>query len=224
MLPPRLRSGTPSLERLPTTTSVTSRRRYGALLLAGMVVLLAITSILLLVDAGFHGRAYALVESIARTTGLESALANSPTAANRRTVEIAARVSAEEATRQVNVATMSLVASSLTLVETTKALARTHGVLSETSKAVSRRVAIRTAAGAARSVATLAGKAVPYLGIATLLALTAYDLADACQTVKDVNSLALAAGVEPGSEEALVCSLKVPSLDQFRAWTGGALH
>ena len=100
-------------------------------------------------------------------------------------------------------------------------LRRTHLSLAETSKAVSRRVAIRTATGATRSATTLAGKALPYVGAASVLALTAYDLADACQTLKDANELALAAGAAKGSEESTICSLPVPSIDQVKAWAGG---
>jgi hypothetical protein len=208
-----------------------ARRNFGIYVLAGLAVALVATNLLTLGNAGFHAKAYAFIESIARAAGMESVLSSSPTELNRQAIEVAARHSAEIATRQQRATVLALAANSLALADATgalikehKALRQTHLALAQTSKAVARRVAIRTAGGATRSVSTLAGKALPYLGIASVLALTAYDVADACQTLKDANELEIAAGALQGNEEGKICGLQVPSIDQVSAWAGGLWH
>lgn len=228
MLPNRLRTQFSADVGTSGIGSTEGRRSIVVYLLAGIALALVATNLLTLGNAGFHSKAYALIESIARAAGVESVLSNSPTQLNRQATEVAARQSAEIATRQQRATLLALAATSFALADATsalikehKALRHTHLALAQTSKAVARRVAIRTAGGATRSVSTLAGKALPYLGIASVLTLTAYEVADACQTLKDANELEIAAGAPPGSEEGRICGLQVPSIDQVSAWAGG---
>jgi len=231
MLPNRLRTSSATVDQsLVPTYAVRGRGIVTSGLVAVAVFLLA-TNVLSLVDSGFHSKAYSLIEGAARASGLESSLASSPTEVNRRAVEVAARQSAEAATREQRIATMRLVADSLVLVNVTQtlvqehlALRQAHLALTTTSAAVARRVAVRTAASATRSVTTFAGKALPYVGAASIVALTAYDLADACQTLKDANELAIATGNAKGSEEGTICGLHAPSIEQIKTWAGGVLH
>jgi hypothetical protein len=195
---------------------------------ATLLVLLVACNVLTLVDAAFNAKAYSVVEAFARATGMGALLSNSPVEFQRKAIEAAARQSAEMAVRQQTIAMNSLVANSLVLVDTTRALAKEHALLrhrhetlAATSKTVARRVAMRTASSAKRTVATLAGKAVPYLGAATVLGLSAVDIADACQTLKDANALASEVDAAIGEEERVICGLQVPSLEQVKAWTGG---
>jgi hypothetical protein len=208
MLPNRLRSGSTVFDQTPHVAISARGKSIAVPILIALAALLVVTNVLTLVDYGFHAKAYQLVETVARATGLGTSLEGSPAEVNRRALEIAARQSAEEAIRRQRVATMALVASLLVLVDATHALLQQHnavklayGSLAATSRAVARRVAVRTAGSATRSVTTLAGKALPYVGAASVLALTAYDLADACQTLKDANELEVATGASKGGEE-----------------------
>lgn len=228
MLPIRLRQRIDSTDTgsaIPSTTGSGSLYTY---ILVGAVIVLVGTNLLTLGDAGFHAKAYELVDGAARALGFEKVLADSPTRANRRVVEEESHRAAEAAVRQQRAATTALIANSLVLVDATNALVkehrglkRAHLALADTTKVISRRVAARTAASATRSVTTLTGKALPFAGTASILALTAYDIADACQTLKDANELALAAGVEPDGEEGRICKMQVPSMERVKAWAGG---
>lgn len=231
MLPDRLSLGKHALDCNSGDVPATRGRGPGVFILGALVVIMMATNVLTLVDSRFHAKAYAFIETAARAVGMENYLSNSPTETNRRFVEIAARQSAEAATRLQKATTVALIANSLVLVDATRTLAQehkmlrqTHQALTDTSKVVARRVAVRTAAGATRSVTTLAGKALPYLGAASILTLTALDIADACQTLKDANELAIAAGTVKGGEEGTICSMQVPSIDQVRTWAGGLWH
>ena len=197
------------------------RGRITIFVLVALILALGTTNVLTLVDNDFHTKAYRFVEAIGQVTSTTALLENSPTEMRKREVAVAAR--------QQKAATMALVAQSLILVDATnalvgkhKSLQQSHRALAGASSSISRRLAIRTAKGATRSVTSLAGKTIPYFGVASIVALTAYDVADACETLKDLNALAVAAGDEKGSEEATVCSIRVPSVDQLKTWvTGG---
>ena len=123
---------------------------------------------------------------------------------------------------------MNLVAATLSLIDATKvvvsekkAIAAANNLLRTATFRISRRIAVRTATSATRSAATLAGKVVPYLGAASVLALTAYDIADACQTLRDASELAHLAGEPPAAEESIICGLRVPSVQDVFEWSGG---
>ncbi len=185
--------------------------------LSALVLALGATNVLTLTDNDFHSKMYKIVEAAGRMAWAEPMFVNSPTETRKREMEAASR--------QRNAATMALVAQSAILVDATMALVRTHEslrqshrVLAAASSSLSRRVAIRTAKGATRGVTTLAGRTIPYLGVASLVALTAYDVADACETLKDLNELAIAAGDQKGSEEATVCGMSVPTVEEAKAW------
>ena len=79
-----------------------------------------------------------------------------------------------------------------------------------------KRVSTRTAKGAARNVGSIAGEAIPVAGIAVVVGVTAWELTDACDTMKDLRALELA--TDPTASEdpsvAEVCGLEVPSKEQ----------
>ena len=70
----------------------------------------------------------------------------------------------------------------------------------------------RLAKGVSRNLAALPAEAVPYLGVGVTLAVTSLDLYDACQTMKDFNTLLTMMG--QGQENPELCGQKVPTVDQ----------
>jgi hypothetical protein len=70
----------------------------------------------------------------------------------------------------------------------------------------------RLAKGVSRNLAALPAESVPYLGIGVTLAVTSLDLYDACQTMKDFNTLLTMMG--QGQENPELCGQKVPTMDQ----------
>lgn len=92
-------------------------------------------------------------------------------------------------------------------------------VLSQVVRETTRRVATRTARGATRSAASVFGEAVPAAGIAVIVGAAAWELKDACDTLKDLHELDLAMSPEDAnpSDVDKVCGLKVPSKEEV--WT-----
>ena len=78
------------------------------------------------------------------------------------------------------------------------------------------RIARRTMTAATRNATSVFAEAIPYLGIAAMLAVTAYDLKDSCDTIKDLHALDVA--IDPtkefGPEENAICGLSVPTVDE----------
>ncbi len=70
----------------------------------------------------------------------------------------------------------------------------------------------RLAKGVSRNLAALPAEAVPYLGIGVTLAVTSLDVYDACQTMKDFNTLLTMMG--QGQENPELCGQKVPTVEQ----------
>ncbi len=71
----------------------------------------------------------------------------------------------------------------------------------------------RAATTASRSAGSVVGEAIPYAGTAVIVGVTALELYDLCETIKDMNALSRAfdPSLEPDENEATVCSMKVPS-------------
>ena len=93
------------------------------------------------------------------------------------------------------------------------------------------RIAKRTARTATRNASSVVAEAIPYVGIGAMLAVTAYDLKDSCDTIKDLHALDVA--IDPtkkfSAEDAHVCGLSVPTKDEVwqqvkssseEAWVG----
>lgn len=79
------------------------------------------------------------------------------------------------------------------------------------------RIARRTAVAATRNSSSIVAEAIPYLGIAALLAVTAYDLKDSCDTIKDLHALdvSIDPNKEFGADETAICGLIVPTKDEI---------
>lgn len=75
----------------------------------------------------------------------------------------------------------------------------------------------RLAKGVARNVAAIPAESVPYFGISLIIASVSLDIYDACQTMKDMNSLLVLLG--QGEENPELCGQKVPTVDEVIANT-----
>ena len=91
--------------------------------------------------------------------------------------------------------------------------------LADAVRSTSKRIAARTAKGAARNVAATFGEAVPTFGVAVIASATAWELKDACDTMTDVHDLDVALDPATASDETAteVCGLKVPSAEEIWA-------
>lgn len=82
-----------------------------------------------------------------------------------------------------------------------------------------RRTLFRTAQGVTANLAATAGKSIPFYGVAIIVAATTYDLALSCLTMRDMNELSQALGLDEYDQEVLrVCGLSVPTREDL--WQG----
>jgi hypothetical protein len=89
-------------------------------------------------------------------------------------------------------------------------LKRFSAMRSETAKRVSTRIVRRAVANAAKNVSSFAVEVIPVVGATAIVAITASDIYDDCQTLKDLNELNIAFDHEK-EDETTVCGMKVPS-------------
>ena len=77
----------------------------------------------------------------------------------------------------------------------------------------------RAQRSAAREIASMPGEALPYLGTAVIVGVTALEISDLCATLKDISALkrAFNPNFQQSEEELEVCSLKVPPKEEIVA-------
>jgi len=90
-------------------------------------------------------------------------------------------------------------------------LKRISEIRSGIVKRISSRIGKRAVANAIKNTSSLALEAVPVVGVTAIVALTASDIYDDCQTLIDLNELNINFDHEK-NDETIVCGMKVPSL------------
>ena len=83
----------------------------------------------------------------------------------------------------------------------------------QATERVTRAVAARAARNAGRNLTAVAAEVLPYIGVAATLSVTALDLHDACQTIKEINELHVSMGTEV-IDENRVCGMTVPNANE----------
>lgn len=78
-------------------------------------------------------------------------------------------------------------------------------------------VSDRAAKSAARETASMAGEALPYVGTAVIVGVTALEISDLCLTLKDMNELKRLWNPElqPSEDEQTVCSIRIPTREEL---------
>ena len=92
---------------------------------------------------------------------------------------------------------------------------RTRSLEAKSAKGIAGRVRQRLAIGVSRNVGSIPAEAIPYVGIAVVLSVTAWDLYDACQTMEDINGLLIRLG--EGAEDTDFCATKIPTKESVIA-------
>lgn len=79
-----------------------------------------------------------------------------------------------------------------------------------------KRIARRTVSAATRNASSVVAESIPYFGIAVMLAVTAADLNDSCNTIKDLHALDVA--IDPNkafsTDDSDICGLRVPTPEE----------
>lgn len=80
---------------------------------------------------------------------------------------------------------------------------------------VAKGVIKRSAKNAAKNVSSIIGEAIPYLGTALIVSVTADDVIDACDTIRDMNEMAALLETETAiDQQNTVCGTKVLTADE----------
>lgn len=168
-----------------------------------VLVLLGLASlnVLTLVNDTIHAAAYgfmrAILAGVVADATVSRLLSKSPTIR-----------------RQTDVAALS--ASTKALEKKHADLARASQDKAATARKVSKRLVSRAAANATRNASSVFGESIPYVGIAIILGVTALDIRDACETVKDANELNQVFGDEQ-EDHTRICGMEVPTKDKVLA-------
>lgn len=87
------------------------------------------------------------------------------------------------------------------------------------ARSAANRTLTRSVNSVKRSLATLAGKALPFAGAAVAVGVTAWEIEDHCETIRDMNSIRRQ--IDPSEaaadSETTVCSMPVPTVEQIWA-------
>lgn len=191
---------------------------------------LTVLNVLTLVNDKIHAVGYGVIKAAIASTVKDAVVARvlsgSPTATKQRAVSVAtSELQGEfEKSYRAIVAKNAAVTKQFTDLSIKHAnLEKTHGETetkhtnlkhksakqSSLVSAISKRIGSRVAINAAKNISSFALEVVPVVGVAAIVTLTASDLYDACQTMKDLNELN--GEFELQSEVAdKVCGLKVP--------------
>lgn len=201
-------------------------RRAKSLLIALSFLGLASLNVLTLVSDEVHATGYSAIKAILATAVLDSAvsrvLSNSPTAKRQRDVAVATKMLSHE--KEVLVASgKALEAKHLTLVKSFKEVEVANGALKRTSEIratavikASKRLAVRSMTNATRNVSSVFAEAIPIVGTGIMLAVTAWDIHDACETMKDINELNTVFDHQQ-EDQTKVCGMKVPTKEEVLA-------
>lgn len=84
------------------------------------------------------------------------------------------------------------------------------------AKSISRKISSRVARNLTLNVSSIVGESIPVLGIGAILSVTAIDLYDGCQTIKDTNELLLILEDKPNlARQYEVCGMQLPTLENI---------
>jgi hypothetical protein len=185
------------------------------LVLVVLVIALGALNVATLLSDRIHARAYEVVSGVVQALCGDSCLEDSPTEVRKREVQ-AAVVEARAEILALEATTLALVAATTALVSSHTVLKAAHAKVRQVAGVISRRMAGRLVRGATRKAATLPGQALPILGATVSVGLAGLEIHDACEAIKDLNSLQQAIGEGIGDEEGIVCGIRIPSVDDLK--------
>lgn len=109
-------------------------------------------------------------------------------------------------------AASELQAKNITLAKELNTIHAKHGAAAKT---LGKSIKHRLTRGVARNVGALPAEGVPFIGLGVAISVTALDIYDACETMKEMNSLLLL--LDQGVEQSDFCGLKLPTTTEVLA-------
>lgn len=221
--------GTIIAEASPPGTGMTRDVRWRSakrLLLIFSFLGLVSLNVLTLASDQVHAVSYNAIKAIlARVVPVAEAsrfLSSSPTAKRQNDVAGATKKITQEKTVLL-ASKKALETKHLALEKSFKEIEATHTALKRTSETraaavmtTSQRLAVRSLTNASRNVSSVFAETIPIVGTGIILAVTAWDVHDACETLKDINKLNSVFD-HPQEDEVKVCGMKVPTKQEVLA-------
>ena len=210
-----------------TSSATNSLRRWiGGLTIAASIVMLAALNVLTVLNEEIHSKVYsglrAVLAKVASASLLEQATKNSPSVRRTRDIDTVTKgLQAEKAS--IAASRMALQERNTSLERVNRDLETKHGELIRVSarrtaavQSFSQRLAKRAAVNAARNASAAPAESIPILGTTIMIAVTALDVADACNTIKELNELGGEFGTRP-EDHTKVCGIHVPTQEEALA-------
>ncbi len=187
------------------TFSLLKRLKNG--LLAATLLGLVAMNITTLISDSFHTAAYAALGTALGYT-LGSKLAD----------KMLSRSSTVNRTNDVASATKELARQNKSLKKQSANLQKKIDKSSVALKKFSKRAATRSAVAATRNLTSMSGEAIPILGVAVIAGVTAWNIHDSCQMMKELDELNAEFELQMHLEEKqTVCGIEVPTKEQILA-------
>jgi len=177
-------------------------------------------------EAGYRAIKTALTFAVADEM-VSRLLRDSPTVKRKSDVVVATKSLSEEnsmlaaSKRALDIKHVSLEKFNQEIKSKNAELTRVSAIRSASAQKISKRLAIRSVANATRNSSSVLAEAIPYAGVAIVVGVTALDLQDACETLKDMNELNIAFGHEQ-EDQTKVCGMKLPTKDEALAQAKGS--
>lgn len=185
-------------------------------ILALMIAVLVASNIATLLSERFHDAVVGAIASVAALGGASlaskilshSAHARKQAAVVAATREVQSRLAAQTSKLQ------ALDRQHAELSKQTKLLAERQRRAAQQTQQLANRAKQRLARTVARNTGALAGEAIPALGFAVAIGVTALDVADACDALKDWNT-SLASHELPAQDTQAVCGVRIPTKSEI---------
>lgn len=186
--------------------------------------MLAASNLMTLMSDKYHAKAHNIIEvTLGRVIPMDHSTINRARQLETENKRLT------DANVQLASGNAKLVAATRVLISATDALQAAHNrlalnhvatqksaeVVRTTARSTIAKLWHRTTFGATRSVASLIPRATPAIGAAASLFALGLDLKDACDSLKDMNSLNESIG-DPVSDSDKVCGQRVPTMAELK--------
>ncbi|MHB9102378.1 MAG: hypothetical protein ACYC2E_12780 [Sulfuricella sp.] len=176
-------------------------------------------NVLTLVNDDIHKAGYNVLKAILTSTvadmTLSQILGNSPTIRRQTEVQTATKVLSDEKAN-LSASNKAFERKQAVLEKSHKEIEAKHSELKRISvkraalvQNVTERVGTRSIRNAVKNVMAVPAEAIPFIGAATIVAMTTSDIYDDCQNLKDINELNIEFG-HALQDQTKVCGMKVP--------------
>jgi hypothetical protein len=196
------------------------KRTNTSLALAAAVALLLLTNVLTLTNDAFHQSAHEFSKRLFGQTATSSEV-RALRAENELLRNENGRLMRSDVALRLGLTTLQLATNHLVL-NTTRLVAAHEQVNArslsqrQVATAIRTKVGMRLLPAVARAVSSIPGKSVPMIGSSVAIAMTALDVRDLCETLKDMDALGEAFG-DAAPDESKICGFKASSAFGVRA-------